>query len=349
MRNTASETYHDDDDNDSSDSENSRAHELRLWPPPRLQAYCLDHFLIECEIYHEQENDRYTKLVAHSRESFKRKSPEQFKPVIIPPTRRQPSRRAKDKHAVIGAGLEVETQTREVAATLSRGPPRPRRLSSAPFKPAKLEKAFKESQQGAMVRILTGFYKKLELHKNWTQYRSLLLSKVQELVDRLKTEAENKQGRPAHANCVFRGPLGVECRYCGFVDLVHEDEAVTPRKLAPPAAMRAIRRLSESEDSNDPAKGGSRLTLRGTDIIVDVCNGNTMIVLVNLKGILELCAKALEDENVVLASPTTLSTRMTANQESTGVTKAGGVKRGTGESDIGGGRKRRKSGAEARI
>ena len=189
---TPSETYHQDDDDDSSDSD-ARAHELRLWPPPRLQAYCLDHFLMECEIYHEQENDRYDKLVAHSRESFKKKSPlsSQFKPRIIPPTRRQPARQAKEKYAVLGAGAGVEVRGIGVGTRPIRGPPRPRRRSSAPFSPAKLEKAFRESQQGAMFRILTGFYKKLELHKSWEEYRLLLESKVLELVERLKTEAEN--------------------------------------------------------------------------------------------------------------------------------------------------------------
>lgn len=161
--------------------------------------------------------------------------------------------------------------------------------------------------------------------------------------------------RPAHANCVFSEPLGIECRYCGFAEHIHEEdeqgEPITPRKLAPPAAMRAIRRLSESaslsspsfspslpssssntntnnnsnnnDNSSDPnAKGkakakkkiSSRLSLRGTDIIVDVCSGKPMIVLVSLKGILELCAEALEDEDVVLASPTTLSTRLGGDQ-----------------------------------
>ncbi|KAI0503435.1 hypothetical protein F5B22DRAFT_640159 [Xylaria bambusicola] len=307
MKASVTEGQHGDD---SSDSDARGAHELRLWPPPRLQAYCLDHFLMECEIYHEQENDRYKKLVAHSRESFLKKitssssNPQQ--PIISAPTRRQPSRRAKEKHSVIGTPSSLN------------GPPRPRKLSIAPFKPAKLEKAFKESPQGTMFRILNGFWKKLELHKSWAAYRSVLERKVQELVRRL--EAETGEGKPIHKDCVFRGPLGVECRYCGFVATVHEDAAVTPRKLAPPAAMRAIRRLSEGSDDT---AGSPRLELRGTDMIVDICSGKAMIVLVNLKGVLDLCAEALGDEEVVLASPTSLSARLSTIQTpSSTVTRA---------------------------
>ncbi|KAK5633360.1 hypothetical protein RRF57_009075 [Xylaria bambusicola] len=338
MKAPVTKEYHGDD---SSDSDAREAHELRLWPPPRLQAYCLDHFLMECEIYHEQENDRYNKLVAHSRESFLKKKPsssQQQQHVMatattvtapVAPTRRQPSRRAKEKHTVIGT-------------TPSNDPPRPRKSSSAPFKPAKLEKAFKESPQGSMFRILTEFWKKLELHKSWAEYRSLLESKVQELTSRLEVETgepwlkrgvyqmtnrRKMQGKIIHADCVFRGPLGVECRYCGFVATVHEDEAVTPRKLAPPAAMRAIRRFSERGDGGGDTAAGSRLVLRGTDIIVDVCSGKAMIVLVNFKGLLDLCAEALEDEEVVLESPSSLSARLNTIQSGSKVARSGAVKR----------------------
>lgn len=45
----------------------TRADELGLWSADDLQVYCLDHFLMECESYHEQENDRYKKLVTHEK------------------------------------------------------------------------------------------------------------------------------------------------------------------------------------------------------------------------------------------------------------------------------------------
>ncbi|KAI0912671.1 hypothetical protein F4823DRAFT_633421 [Ustulina deusta] len=286
MNNTDIKKYHRDDDRSDPDA---RAHELRLWPPPRLQAYCLDHFLMECEIYHEQENDRYNKLVAYSRETFLEKQ-NQKKPSSQPipvPTRLQPSRRAKERHLVVGATPPM---------TL-RGPPRPVRLPGAPFKPAKLEKTFRTSQQGAMFRILTELYEKLELQRSWEEYRSSLENRIQETANRLQAEAE----RDRNINCVFRGPLGIECRYCGFVDMVRDDEAVTPRKLAPPAAMRAIKHLCEGSEGE-----GSGLTFRGIDLVIDVCGEQTMIVLVNLKGVLDLCAEIFEEEEVMPDSPTSL-------------------------------------------
>ncbi|KAF2971709.1 hypothetical protein GQX73_g1914 [Xylaria multiplex] len=146
-----------------------RTHELRIWPPPRLQGYCVDHFLMECENYYEQENDRYNKLVTHSRQTFleiqKKKNPSTQ--LISAPTRLQPSRRAKEKHLVLGT-----TPTTIPEATTAQGPQGHKGPLNLQFKPARLEKAFRESRQGAMLSILTEFHKKLELQKSWEDYRS---------------------------------------------------------------------------------------------------------------------------------------------------------------------------------
>ncbi len=83
--------------------------------------------------------------------------------------------------------------------------------------------------------------------------------------------------------------------------MVRDDEAVTPRKLAPPAAMRAIKHLCEGSEGE-----GSGLTFRGIDLVIDVCGEQTMIVLVNLKGVLDLCAEIFEEEEVMPDSPTSL-------------------------------------------
>lgn len=88
----------------------SRASELRLWPPLHLQAYCIDHFFMECNIYHEQENAQHSKLIAHSRGLFLEKYYKNKYGWMKPetePTRRQPDRRAKEKrqkqqHSVLG-------------------------------------------------------------------------------------------------------------------------------------------------------------------------------------------------------------------------------------------------------
>lgn len=83
-------------DNDQSDGRldaDSTAPKSGLWTPPRLQAYCVDHFLMECQIYHEQENGRYRKLTAHSRGVFlEKKDNKKKKKSTGERTRRQPSR-----------------------------------------------------------------------------------------------------------------------------------------------------------------------------------------------------------------------------------------------------------------
>ncbi|TGJ82770.1 hypothetical protein E0Z10_g5995 [Xylaria hypoxylon] len=271
MNDTGIEKYHRYDDSSDPDTTN---YKLRLWPPPRLQAYCLDHFLMECENYYEQENERYNKLVANSRQTFLEKQNKKNKKnkksqLTSAPTRLQPSRRAKEKHTALGT-----TPPTTPDATTPQGPPKPKTPSNVPFKPAKLERAFKESQQGVMFRILDEFHKKLELQKSWENYRLPLEDKIQETVKRLLTAIE--KGKITDTNCVFRGPLGIECRYCGFVDTVQDDETTTPRKLAPPAAMHDIKPLSLSGYTKE-----SGLMFRGTNFIVDACSEKTMIVLMN--------------------------------------------------------------------
>ncbi|KAI0469176.1 hypothetical protein F4859DRAFT_523402 [Xylaria cf. heliscus] len=90
-------------------------------------------------------------------------------------------------------------------------------------------------------------------------------------------------GHDAYKNCIFSDPLGVECRYCGFVDMMQDDDATTPRKLAAPAAMHAIPAASDTKESE--------ISFRGTNFIIDVCGQKVMIILVNFKGVLDLCAE----------------------------------------------------------
>ncbi|KAI1298407.1 hypothetical protein F5Y03DRAFT_398193 [Xylaria venustula] len=329
MKDVNIEDYHQDHDNHTSDPD-TKAYELRLWPPPYLQAYCLDHFMMECEIYHEKETGRYNKLVTYSRERFLeqrniKKVPSQL---IQGPTRRQPSRRAKEKHSIVGAMLSITPPE----------PPAPKKPSNVPFKPAKLEKGFRGSREGAMCRILTELYEKLELEKSWEDYRLLLEHRIKEMAHRLESEA--KEGRNMHLNCVFRGPLEIECRYCGFVDIVRDDEASTPRKLASPAAMRAIEPMSDFDDAKE-----SRLVFHGIEFIVDVCGDKTMIVLVRFKGLLDLCAELFEDGDVVPDSPRSLFARLKSMKPESEVISECGVKRQSDESNSSRGHKRRKSSA----
>ncbi|KAI2636796.1 hypothetical protein GGS21DRAFT_542719 [Xylaria nigripes] len=271
----------------------ARAYQLRLWPPPCLQAYCLDHFMMECEIYHEQENDRYHKLVAHTREKFladRNKKKPSKKPAQAP-TRHQPPRQAKGK-----TSSQVPPPTK---APKPQRPPRPREPPNAPFKPARLEKAFKDSQAGSMVRILSSFHEKLDLHKSWEDYRPPLENKIREAENRQR--AELKKGKKAHENCAFGGPLGMECRYCGFAGTVQCDDAVTPRKLAAPAAMHSIA-------PGDTQEWG--VMFRGTNFFVDVCGAKTMIVLVDFRGVLDLCAELFGEQEAMPDSPTSLTARL---------------------------------------
>ncbi|GAP91449.1 hypothetical protein SAMD00023353_6200270 [Rosellinia necatrix] len=313
-----------------------RAYELRLWPRPRLQAYCLEHFLAECEIYHNQENSRYNKLIAHSRAVFlETQNKKGSSANKLAPTRRQPSRRAKEKHSVL------------------EKPPGPVEHSHAPFKPARLEKAFAKSPEGAMFRNLAKFRESLGLHGSWEDYRAPLESKIVEAAGRLQA-AQKENGRGAHENCAFSGPLGIKCRYCGFVDTAPDDEdydddddgddddddgVVGPpkrRRLAEPAPMRAVE-LAASDASE------ARLVFRGTDFVVDACGEETMVVLVGFKGVLDLCAELFEEEKegeAILYSPTSLSARLRDAESKQDDGSGLGVKRQTEELEPDGRRKK---------
>ncbi|KAI8945727.1 hypothetical protein F4801DRAFT_597544 [Xylaria longipes] len=289
------EQYERDEDSTYTDT---RAYELRLWPPPYLQAYCLDHFLMECKIHHEQENERYNKLVVYSREVFlDRQNKKQLSNKLIrAPTRRQPTRQAKEKHSV----LDMTPPPTPTPPTEPQYPPKPEKPSNTPLKPARLEKAFTKSREGGMFRVLSQFHQKLELHKSWEEYLQPLKEKVLETANRLRAKVEN--GKGAHENCIFDEPLGTECRYCGFIDTVQDDEATTPRKLAAPAAMHAITAASDTKDSE--------VRFRGTNFIVDICGERIMIVLVSFKGVLDLCAELFAEEEPLPDSPTSLSVRL---------------------------------------
>ncbi|KAJ8132157.1 hypothetical protein O1611_g1467 [Lasiodiplodia mahajangana] len=75
-----------------------------------------------------------------------------------------------------------------------------------------------------------------------------------------------------------------------------------PRKLAAPAPMHTIKPLTRSGNVKEPG-----LTFGGVSFIVDVCSDKAMIVLVRLKGVLDLCAELFEEEGVVPGIPTSLS------------------------------------------
>ncbi|KAI1275954.1 hypothetical protein F5Y07DRAFT_389590 [Xylaria sp. FL0933] len=279
---------------DGSSNSGVRASEFRLWPPPRLQAYCLDHFMMECNIYYEQENERYSELVNYSRETFLQKQGHRktISQAASAPTRIQPSRKAKDKHSLEGTKLP----------TTPRGASGPTGSSNVPFKPPKLERVFKKSPQGAMFRTLTELRKRLGLQKSWEEYCVALEGTIKGLTSRLLVEIE--KGKTIHRNCVFHTPLAIECRHCNFVDKSQDDEAVTPRKLAPPAQLQAVKCLSGGNDAKE-----SKLTFRGIEFIVDICGEKTMVVLMGMKGLLDLCAEMFEEEEAAPGIPTSLFAR----------------------------------------
>ncbi|TRX88996.1 hypothetical protein FHL15_010118 [Xylaria flabelliformis] len=300
-------------DEESTDK-NTKAYELRLWPSPYLQAYCLDHFLLECKTYHEQENERYNKLVSYSRNGFlarKIKEEESNKPVRAP-TRRQPTRQAKEKHSVLDMTPPPTPQM------ISHLPSKPEKPSDTPLKPARLEKEFKESPEGAMFRVLSQLRKRLELHKGWEDYRRPLEAKIGEKTRELRAKMES--GKYAHKDYIFSEPLGVDCRYCGFTDTVLDDGATTPRKLAMPAPMHMTTKASNTAESE--------IAFRGTNLVVDVCGEKTMIILVGFKGVLDLCAELLAEEEALPDSPTSLSIRLGNSKLRLEDLKIAGAKRG---------------------
>ncbi|KAI0390088.1 hypothetical protein F5Y17DRAFT_84493 [Xylariaceae sp. FL0594] len=278
-----------------------KASALRLWPRPNFQAYCLEHFLVECEIYHAQENERYKKLVARSRAIFLAKqNKKQTTPPV--PTRRQPSRRAKVKPAAV----EPARTARGNAST---------EMDTSSFKPARLERAFGKSPEGAVVRVLSDLHQKLGLDCRWEEYRSSLEDRIRETLEGLRggegsgcvSGTARKPELSPHARCIFSGPLGLRCRYCGFSASAPSDEAsasgahaTTPRILASPAAMHSIEPWKFRSGSRSRNRDGE-VIFHGIEFFVDGCphhdDGDTaasrspMIVLAGLKGILELGAE----------------------------------------------------------
>ncbi|KAI0441605.1 hypothetical protein F4803DRAFT_551968 [Xylaria telfairii] len=272
-----------------------RAYELRLWPPPYLQAYCLDHFLMECKTYYEQENDRNNKLAVYCRGVFldRQDKKKASKKTAQAPTRRQPTRQAKERHSVLD-------MTPPSTPTESQCLPTPKKPLNTPLKPAARERAFMKSHEGGMFRVLSQLHQKLELHKSWEEYCQPLEDKIQEMASRLRSKMEN--GKDTHRNCIFGEPLGIDCRYCGFVGTVQDNEATTPRKLAAPAAMHMITAASDTTESE--------VRFRGTNFVVDVCGEKTMIVLMRFKGVLDVCAELCAEEEPLPDSPASLSHRL---------------------------------------
>ncbi|KAJ2986678.1 hypothetical protein NUW58_g4914 [Xylaria curta] len=268
----------------------ARAYELRLWPPPYLQAYCVEHFLMECKIYHEQENDRYNKLIAHSRQVFlekqNRKKPMNYSTPI--PTRRQPTRRAKERHSVLMTPPRTPTPT----PSEPQRPPRPKKPVNTPLRPPRLETAFMKSQEGGMFRILSKFHRRLELHNRQEDYLA--------------------------------------------PNTVQDEDATTPRKLAVPAAMHAIKRSGDAKESE--------VLFRGTNFIVDVCSEKTMIILTGFKGVLDLWAEHFEEEEPMPESPAGLSAHLRNIEWNSKDTSAASAKRPMKELKHDRERKRRKYG-----
>ncbi|KAI1322847.1 hypothetical protein F5Y16DRAFT_404030 [Xylariaceae sp. FL0255] len=243
-------------------------HQLLLWPPPCLQVYCLDHFVMECEIYYEQENERYEKLITYSRDQFKKKN---NMATSLAPTRRQPSRQAKMSQCL---------------------PEMRARRANSPFKPSAVEKRFAKSSEGELAQILNGLCEKYALNKTWAAYRTGayrtgLESAMQEAITDLR-EKEKQNGKQSHVDCRFVDPLGMECRYCGSQDAILED-GLTPRKLAPPAAMHRL------DPGDMPEK---TVDFRGVQFSVDICGRDDVkIILERFPDILDGCAKLAYREN----------------------------------------------------
>ncbi|KAI1348501.1 hypothetical protein F5Y01DRAFT_328395 [Xylaria sp. FL0043] len=167
---------------DGSSNPGTRASELRLRPPPRLQAYCLDHFMMECNIYYEPESERYSELVNYSRETFLQKQGHRksISQAASAPTCIQPCRKAKEKRSLEGTKLP----------TTPRGAPGPTGSSNVPSRPPKLERAFKKSPQGALFRTLTELRKTLGLQKSWEEYRGALEGRIKGPTSRLLVKIE---------------------------------------------------------------------------------------------------------------------------------------------------------------
>ncbi|KAI1260647.1 hypothetical protein F5Y18DRAFT_248079 [Xylariaceae sp. FL1019] len=265
VRSNSSDDIHDTSRGSNHAKSNS---ELKLWPPRLAQAYCRDHFLMEAEIYYGQENDKYRKLVRQARKKFLTK---QAKHCEAPPkiTRRQPSRKAKT--------VLASSETRPKASAKTRDP------GIAPFRPARIERAFHESPEGRTIQLLTMCHKKYSFHQTWTQFRSNVASSIDEIVKEL--QATKQEGIEPEL-CIFNGPISAQCRYC-------EDDSVSgpSKRTALEQKYKATRIKEEWID------------MSGMRIIIDICDEDTKILIVHLKGLLESCAELFDELDLPLKLP----------------------------------------------
>ncbi|KAI0164165.1 hypothetical protein GGR57DRAFT_516482 [Xylariaceae sp. FL1272] len=262
-----------DDSDDSDDTlqysnRTKSKRELKLWPPRMAQEYCRDHFLMEVEIYYEQENEKYRKLVAHCRKKFLAKQEEHCN-VPQRTTRRQPSRRAKSKLASSGTRPTTSSKIQN--------------LQIAPFRPAKIEKAFQDSPEGKMVQLLTMCHKKYSFHHTWKQYRSNIAGSIDEVVEELQ---ETMKERTEPELCLFEGPVSAQCRYC------EDDSASRPGKKMTSREKRKATHIREEW-----------IDLSGMRVIVDICENDTKILVVHFKGLLDSCAELFDELDLPMKNP----------------------------------------------
>ncbi|CAJ2504771.1 Uu.00g121650.m01.CDS01 [Anthostomella pinea] len=239
----------------------------RLWPPPLYQAYCLDHFLMECSIYHDEENRKFRIMADQLRILTQMtKKPSKWSAA---PTRVQPSRRAREKRA----NPEAETKTKTIQS---------QSVSQEDEEEKSVEPDPAEADKGLKV-----LHERLDLHIPWLDYKEQLYTRVRETSDHLNAKNEGEGVRtPTHTDCAFAGALALECRYCGLRDTILDEGALTPRKLAPPAPMHLI----EAEDILPDQVG----QFAGITFAVDICGVEEKLVLLKLVGLQDICKDELE-------------------------------------------------------
>ncbi|KAI1341313.1 hypothetical protein F5Y15DRAFT_414427 [Xylariaceae sp. FL0016] len=121
-----------------------------IWPPPDYQAYCLEHFLVECALYHRFESAKYEALENQLIGCANKAEPPQRPPKI--PARVQPPRLAKTR-----------SNTMQVMKT---------KLGSRKLKSGRIFDAAEKPE--LMLHVLRDIRIELELHKPWQEFKKSL-------------------------------------------------------------------------------------------------------------------------------------------------------------------------------
>ncbi|KAI0017958.1 hypothetical protein F4780DRAFT_562111 [Xylariomycetidae sp. FL0641] len=236
-----------------------------LWPPPMFQAYCLTHFVMECWIYHQEENRKCNTIIEQFRKLVPK--PKSIKKPATAPTRVQPSRRAREKHAVP-----------------------PKEEAEVPQEPL-IEVGSEAALEAQKLIDAVNFVRnRLGLDAPWEEYKDRLEALKGEVVELMQEKGYGGQANEEHRNCAFSKALPLECRYCGYGQRMVTSSGIGESHPAPPAPMHLI----EPEDILPE----QMCELAGVAFAVDICGKEEKIILLHMDGLKEVMEDQAEEQGI---------------------------------------------------